>query len=53
MRACSNPQCVAFSRIVYSVATRCPLCRWDLKNSIPSSETVAPPKAERQTASPR
>ena len=39
MRACPNPQCVAFGRIVYSLATRCPLCRWDLKNPLPASET--------------
>ncbi len=31
MRACINTKCVAFGWIVYSVATRCPLCKWDLK----------------------
>jgi len=39
MRACPNPQCVAFGRIVYSLATRCSLCRWDLKSPLPASET--------------
>ncbi len=41
MRTCSNQKCVAFGRIVYSVATRCPLCKWDLKVSLPMSETHA------------
>jgi len=46
MRVCANTECVAFGRIVYSVATRCPLCRWDLKNALLASETAAPPKPE-------
>jgi hypothetical protein len=46
MRACTNTECVAFGRIVYSVATRCQLCRWDLKNTLPLSET-APAKSDR------
>lgn len=41
MRACANTKCVAFGRIVYSVATRCPLCKWDLKGSLPVSEVGA------------
>ena len=41
MRACINPKCVAFGRIVYSVATRCPLCKWDLKFMLPVSEVPA------------
>jgi hypothetical protein len=51
MRACPNTGCVAFGRIVYSVATRCPFCKWDLKNTLPMSET-APPKPDRQLPSP-
>jgi hypothetical protein len=52
MRACKNTNCVAFGRIVYSVATRCPFCRWDLKMSLPVSEVTAPPKsAANQPAS--
>ena len=51
MRTCPNPKCVTFGRIVYSVATRCPLCRWDLKSTLPASETVASPKPEQQTPS--
>jgi hypothetical protein len=38
MRACINSKCVAFGHIVYSVATRCPLCKWDLKFTLPVSE---------------
>jgi hypothetical protein len=51
MRTCANPKCVTFGRIVYSVATRCPLCKWDLKTALPASETVAPSKPEHQTSS--
>lgn len=46
MKSCTNPKCVAFGRIVYSVATRCPLCRWDLKFTLPASEVSASTKAE-------
>jgi hypothetical protein len=53
MRACPNSQCVAFGRIVYSVATRCPLCRWDLKNALPASEIAARPKPSEQASSAR
>ena len=31
MRTCSNPACPAFGRIFYSLSTRCPFCKWDLK----------------------
>ena len=51
MRACPNSQCVAFGRIVYSVATRCPLCRWDLKNALPASETAAQAKPSARASS--
>lgn len=51
MRACKNTNCVAFGRIVYSVATRCPFCRWDLKITLPVSEVTASPKpASNSTA---
>ena len=53
MRACTNTVCVAFGRIVYSVATRCPLCKWDLKTTLPSSETAPPPKPDRHLPSAR
>ena len=53
MRACPNTQCVAFGRIVYSVATRCPLCRWDLKTDLPASETATPRKRDGQVYSAR
>jgi hypothetical protein len=53
MRACPNPECVAFGRIVYALATRCPLCRWDLKNPLPASETATQRKSERQATSAR
>lgn len=41
MRICPNPKCAVFGRIVYIFATRCPLCRWDLKPVLPASEAVA------------
>jgi hypothetical protein len=50
MRACLNTECVGFGRIVYSLATRCPLCRWDLKAVLPASETAPLPKPERRAA---
>ncbi len=53
MRACINTKCVAFGRIVYSVATRCPLCRWDLNPVRPASEASAPSKSDRAQSSPR
>jgi len=53
MRVCPNSECVAFGRIVFSVATRCPLCRWDLKTALPASETAPPPKPDRHHPSER
>lgn len=47
MRACANTKCVAYGRIVYSLATRCPLCKWDLKGILPVSEVGAESKAGR------
>ena len=47
MRSCPNTGCVAFGRIVYSVATRCPLCKWDLKSTLPVSETAQPKPGDR------
>ena len=54
MTACANTKCVAFGRIVYSLATRCPLCKWDLKGILPVSEVGTPPKPDRhQTTAAR
>lgn len=53
MRVCPNTGCVAFGRIVFSVATRCPLCRWDLKAALPASETGPQPKPDQHLPSPR
>jgi hypothetical protein len=53
MRACINTKCVAFGRIVYSVATRCPLCKWDLKITPPASEAMALSKSARAHPPPR
>jgi len=44
MRTCMNANCVAFGHIVFSVATRCPLCRWDLRRILPASEVSSPTK---------
>ena len=52
MRTCPNSKCVAFGRIVYSVATRCPLCKWDLKNILPTSE-VSPAKSDERAMASR
>lgn len=45
MRTCMNAKCVAFGHIVFSVATRCPLCRWDLRRIPPASEIPSSTKA--------
>jgi len=47
MRVCTNTRCNTFGRIVYSVATRCPLCRWDLK---PVSDINANPIPLQQSS---
>ncbi len=46
MRICVNTKCAACGRIVYSVATRCPLCKWDLKPTLPASEVGATAKVD-------
>jgi hypothetical protein len=51
MRICPNTKCVAFGRIVYAVATRCPMCKWDLKPTLPVSEIAR--KREQDQPSPR
>lgn len=53
MRACPNTECKAFGHIVYSVATRCPLCRWDLKNALPASQTTVSSKTDRHVSAAR
>jgi len=51
MRTCMNTNCVAFGHIVFSVATRCPLCRWDLRRILPASEISSSTKpAQHQPA---
>jgi hypothetical protein len=52
MRVCPNTECVTFGRIVYSVATRCPLCKWDLKNVLPASEAASAPKSDQHVPAP-
>jgi len=47
MRACTNMKCAVFGHVVYSVSTRCPLCKWDLKPILPASEIAPAPKQER------
>jgi hypothetical protein len=49
MKICPNAKCSVFCRIVYTVATRCPLCKWDLKPTLPTSE-VAPGAPETVAA---
>jgi hypothetical protein len=50
MRTCTNAKCVAFGHIVFSVATRCPLCRWDLRRILPVSEISSSTKPAEQPA---
>jgi hypothetical protein len=39
MKLCPNYGCVAYGRVVYTQATRCVFCRWDLKPPIMKSES--------------
>jgi hypothetical protein len=48
MRTCMNAKCVAFGHLVFSVATRCPLCRWDLRRILPASEISSSAKPEQE-----
>jgi len=38
MKTCPNEKCPLFGRIVYALATRCAVCKWDLKATLPASE---------------
>jgi hypothetical protein len=42
MKFCPNYGCVAYGRVVYTHATRCVFCRWDLKPPRMKSETLEP-----------
>lgn len=51
MRTCTNSKCIGFGHIIFSVSTRCPLCRCDLRRTLPASEISSAPKpAEGLTA---
>lgn len=39
MKLCPNYGCVAYGRVVYTQATRCVFCRWDLKPPMMKSES--------------
>lgn len=41
MKFCSNYRCVAYGRVVYTQATVCVFCRWDLKPPRMKSETLS------------
>ena len=41
MKICCNTKCAMFGRIIYALATRCPVCRWDLKSPTPAAEASA------------
>jgi hypothetical protein len=51
MKNCTNPKCTGFGKIVYTLATRCPLCRCDLKSMLPASEVARPRPARSAAAS--
>ena len=46
MRTCTNKKCLAYGHIVYSVMTRCPLCKCDLRATLPASEIAVLSKHE-------
>jgi hypothetical protein len=39
-KACTNPKCPSYAHLVYTVAMRCVLCRWDLKTAQRISDSV-------------
>ena len=48
MKFCPNYGCVAYGRVVYTQATRCVFCRWDLKPPRMKSEmTEMTPPSEK------
>ena len=53
MRTCTNKKCVAYGHIVYSVTTRCPLCKCDLRATLPASEVAALYKHENRLPATR
>jgi len=52
MRVCANSSCVAFGHIVYSLATRCPLCKWDLRATASAKPAQSIPQQTNQSSSP-
>ncbi len=50
MKICPNAKCSVFGHIVYTVVTRCPVCKWDLKSTLPSSEAARPQSAQAASA---
>jgi hypothetical protein len=46
MKLCANHQCSSYGHIVYTTATRCLFCRWDLKPTWTRSEVVAAQKTQ-------
>jgi hypothetical protein len=44
MKLCANGKCPSYGHIVYTTATRCLFCRWDLKPTWTRNEIVAAPK---------
>ena len=55
MKTCPNEKCPLFGRIVYAVATRCAVCKWDLKATLPASEQAhsKPGEASRAQSAAR
>jgi hypothetical protein len=45
MKVCPNSKCQMFGRIVYALATRCPLCKWDLSYGSVAAARADAPKA--------
>jgi len=52
MKFCFNSKCVAYGRMVYTPATRCVLCRCDLKPPRMLSETVDDSSVKPEWPSP-
>jgi len=50
-RVCTNGKCPAYARVIYTGATRCDFCRWDLKAA---QRNITPAATDTgQSAEPR
>jgi len=56
-KVCTNVKCSCYAQLVYTVAMRCVICRWDLKSANRNAELsgarIANGRAHAEEAIPR